>query len=56
MDGPIDKAGECFYIDAAAKMYFCVSEFVHRNQLPDSPKLRLAVIEAVVPRQNNDLP
>jgi hypothetical protein len=39
------KAGDCFYIDNAGNPYFSVEDFLRNNQLPDSPVLRLAVIE-----------
>jgi hypothetical protein len=34
-----------FYVDDTGNMYFCVEDFVRENELPDSPALRLAVIE-----------
>jgi hypothetical protein len=40
-----EKFGDCFYVDHAGNMYFCVEEFVRLNHLPDSPALRRAVIE-----------
>jgi hypothetical protein len=42
---PLEKVGTCFYVDEAGNTYFCVEDFVRENQLPDSPELRLAVIE-----------
>jgi hypothetical protein len=39
-----EKVGE-FYVDHAGNTYFCVEEFVRANQLPDSPALRVAIIE-----------
>jgi hypothetical protein len=38
------KVGD-FYVDHAGNTYFCVDEFVRANQLPDSPALRVALIE-----------
>ena len=38
------KVGD-FYVDHAGNTYFCVEEFVRENQLPDSPALRVALIE-----------
>jgi hypothetical protein len=40
-----EKVGDCFYIDDAGNMYFCVEDFVHHNELPDTPLVRQAIIE-----------
>lgn len=44
MRGSFEKVGD-FYVDHAGNTYFCVEEFVRENQLPDSPALRVALIE-----------
>jgi hypothetical protein len=40
-----EKVGDCFYVDDGGNTYFCVEDFVRQNRLPDSPALRLALIE-----------
>lgn len=45
MDSPFEKVGDCFYVDNAGNMYFSVDDFLRSNDLPDSPMVRLAVIE-----------
>lgn len=45
MDWPLEKVGDCFYVDDAGNTYFSVVDFIRENQLPDSRELRLAVIE-----------
>jgi hypothetical protein len=45
MDYPLEKVGNCFYVDAAGNMYFCVEDFLRENELPDSRLVRQAVIE-----------
>jgi hypothetical protein len=45
MDCPLEKVGDCFYADDAGNIYFSVQDFLRENALPDSPEVRLAVIE-----------
>jgi hypothetical protein len=45
MDSPLEIVGDCVYVDGAGNMYFSVEDFVRANDLPDSPALRLAIIE-----------
>jgi hypothetical protein len=45
MDSPLEKVGDCFYVDDAGNMYFSVDDFLRSNDLPDSPVVRQAVIE-----------
>lgn len=40
-----EKVGDFFYVDDAGNMYFCLEDFVRQHRLPDSPALRIALIE-----------
>jgi hypothetical protein len=40
-----EKVGDFFYVDNAGNMYFCLEDFVRQHRLPDSPALRIALIE-----------
>jgi hypothetical protein len=41
----LTKVSDCFYSDDSGNIYFCVSEFLRVNQLPDDPSLRIVVVE-----------
>jgi len=40
-----EKVGDCFYVDGVGNTYFSVEDFMREHRLPDSPRLRRAVIE-----------
>ncbi len=41
----LTRVTECMYVDDEGKPYFCVEDFLHENQLPDTPEGRQVVIK-----------
>jgi hypothetical protein len=44
----IRELDDCFYSDGLGNVYFCVSNFLRANDLPNDPDLRIAVIEELL--------
>lgn len=44
----LKKVDDCFYLDESGQIYFSVSNFLHVNDLPNNPLLRIVVIEELL--------
>jgi hypothetical protein len=44
----LTKVDDCFYLDESGRIYFCVSDFLKANDLPNHWSLRLIVVDEVL--------
>jgi len=44
MDSAFQKV-DCIWIDEDGNIYFCLTDFIRMNKLPDSQGLRMVIIE-----------
>jgi hypothetical protein len=42
------RVDDCFCLDDSGNIWFCISNFLHANELPDDPRLILVVIEELL--------
>ncbi len=48
IENRLTKVDDCFYVDDSGNIYFCVTEFLKANKLPDDWSFRLIVIEELL--------